>query len=360
MSLFRATGAPERLQFFDGQRLFASDLEGLAAFHREMRRLHLSTLHEPGIAAGFAVAGEEGDRTVRIGPGYAIDDLGREIVLVEEREEPVPAVAGEPDGTPTRFDLTVEYRDDDLLERAEERKGLCGTRGVVRLREEPVFCWVRLGEDGQPIDDRHKHEIFSGRRLTVARAEVLECKLRSRLSIAERFSARPPTQPFIASGRTEPRWLVATDPEPRPLAELCLPIVEGDHHTAIFALVADSSGTPSIPSSCLVPLPIDVYARIDTRCAGFRTTPCYWARIEGPRLIATGPAGEHEGRLVGYLDALIRIEEPTATSFEIHLTPVFASFLGQVEVSARSGEIASQPVICQILEWAVVWKGVEG
>ena len=91
MSLFEATGAPERLRFFDGQRLFASDLDGLEAFHREMRRLHLSTLHEPGIAAGFAVAGEEGDRTVRIGPGYAIDDLGREIVLVEEHAGQSPS-----------------------------------------------------------------------------------------------------------------------------------------------------------------------------------------------------------------------------------------------------------------------------
>ena len=61
MSLFEAIGAPERLQFFDGQRLFASDLPGLEEFHREMRRLHLSTLHEPGIAAGFAVLGAEGE-----------------------------------------------------------------------------------------------------------------------------------------------------------------------------------------------------------------------------------------------------------------------------------------------------------
>ena len=127
MSMFRDTGAPERLRFFDGQRLLASDLHALEEFNREMRRIHLQTLHEPGIASGFAVLAEEGDREVRIGPGYAIDDLGREIVLVEERREQVPPVMGAADEAVV-FDLTVAYRADDFLEEAEERRGVCGTR----------------------------------------------------------------------------------------------------------------------------------------------------------------------------------------------------------------------------------------
>jgi hypothetical protein len=42
------------------------------------------------IGNGFAVAGKKGDREVTIGPGYAIDAEGREIVLTQDQVEPVP------------------------------------------------------------------------------------------------------------------------------------------------------------------------------------------------------------------------------------------------------------------------------
>ncbi len=66
-------GFVERLQFFDGQRLFASDLQQLEAFHRGMRELHNASLHQPGIGAGLAISGIPGDREVVVGPGYALD-----------------------------------------------------------------------------------------------------------------------------------------------------------------------------------------------------------------------------------------------------------------------------------------------
>ncbi len=81
MAVFDQTGLPrrgtyetqlERQQFFDGQRLLASDLQGLEAFHRQMRELHNRSLHQPGIGNGFAVSGERGDRQVTIGAGYAL------------------------------------------------------------------------------------------------------------------------------------------------------------------------------------------------------------------------------------------------------------------------------------------------
>mgnify|MGYP001036441712 CR=1 FL=1 len=42
----------ERIQFFNGQRLFASDLQALEAFNREMRWLHNQSLHQPGVGSG--------------------------------------------------------------------------------------------------------------------------------------------------------------------------------------------------------------------------------------------------------------------------------------------------------------------
>lgn len=152
MEILKETRFIERLQFFNGQRLFASDLQGLEAFNREMRWLHNKSLHQPGIGNGFAVSGKKGEREVTIGAGYAIDALGREIVLLESQVEPIPPVAGESDGSPALYYLTVSYPDDGDLEETELREGICNTRGAIRLREQPVFCWVRLNADGQPTD----------------------------------------------------------------------------------------------------------------------------------------------------------------------------------------------------------------
>src|SRR5215210_5535230 len=107
MSLFDETRSVERPHFFDGQALFASDLDGIADFHRGMRWLHNSSLHQIGIGNGLAVSGRRGDREVLVQAGYALDSLGREIVLLDTQTEPVPPVAGERDGGPVYYDLTV-------------------------------------------------------------------------------------------------------------------------------------------------------------------------------------------------------------------------------------------------------------
>ena len=70
MTVASTTRFIERLQFFDGQRLFAEDLQALEQQHRELRWLHNQSLHQPGVATGYAVAGAKGDRKVTIQPGY--------------------------------------------------------------------------------------------------------------------------------------------------------------------------------------------------------------------------------------------------------------------------------------------------
>ena len=99
----------ERVQFFNGQRLFASDLQALEEFNREMRWLHNMSLHQPGVGSGFAISGAKSDREVVIQPGYAINAKGQEIVLTETRTEPVPPVANDGAGNSVFFDLTVSY-----------------------------------------------------------------------------------------------------------------------------------------------------------------------------------------------------------------------------------------------------------
>ncbi len=71
--------------------------------------------------------------------------------------EQVPAVADNGAGQPALYDLVVAYPSDDDLIPSETREAVCANGGVVRLHEEPVFCWVRLSDDGlSPVDPRLK------------------------------------------------------------------------------------------------------------------------------------------------------------------------------------------------------------
>ena len=304
MGILDETRFVERLEFFNGQRLFAEDLQGIEAFHREMRWLHNKSLHQPGIGNGFTVTGRRDGRELRIGPGYAIDSRGREIVLTREVVEPVPPVAGETEGEPVFFDLVVSYDED--REVAETRQGICVERGTVRLREEPVLCFVRLkrGDNGvlQPVDPKLRQEILEGLRVLLARVEVVDCKLRKDPSLAERRSARPSRQPFIACGEDDTQPVVTE---------------VGTNGTTSFLL----------------------HWHIDTSSAGFGSTPCYSVRFNGTRY------QEDLGVFVHYtLDSSPQILNPRAASFDVE---TIVEFRGRVD---------PDPLL---LEWRVVWMGVE-
>jgi hypothetical protein len=363
----------ERQRFFNGQRLFDSDLQGLEIFNREMRWLHNKSLHQPGIGNGFAVVGKRGDREVTIRPGYAIDAEGREIVLTQTRVEPVPPVAGD-EGRPVLFDLTVSYPDDARLEDAESREGVCDTRGVVRLREEPIFCWVRLNEDGRADDVQSQADIRDRMKIVLARAEVFNCQLNKDLSIAERLNARPPSQPYVCCGRDDsPEW------EPWELAPFNpVEFLGTDDGKKLLAAISQGGiFTPFI-------LPMGLMATIDTSECGFLTTPCYSARIEGPRV--------RDHRFV--LDGLVQIVDPQPTRFTINVLLVIQPLPTQPDVilTVRRGRSAEAPsgvaasissaisgfaerasaaqdfdnqvgkLIAKYIadEWKVVWMGVEG
>ncbi|MEO7141936.1 MAG: hypothetical protein ABI165_00360, partial [Bryobacteraceae bacterium] len=251
MAILGATQFLERLQFFSGQRLLASDLQSLEAFNREMRWLHNQSLHQPGVGSGYGVSGNKGDRKVTISPGYAIDACGREIVLTETDIEPVPPAADDGSGNPVFYDLAVSYPEDADLTPSETRDGICLPVGVVRLREAPNFCWLELGADFQPKDPMLKLELQSSMRILLARAEIKNCQLNQPLSVSQRRNARPASQPHIACGSTDPAaggW------------------------TAIPAGLAGALS--------FLGLEIDV----DTSAARFQITPSYSARIGGERV----------------------------------------------------------------------------
>lgn len=354
MSILDETRFVERIQFFNGQRLFASDMNGLEAFNREMRWLHNASLHQPGIGKGFAVYGYKGDREVTVQPGYAIDAPGREIVLTQELILPVPPVSGEEDGQSVFYDLTVSYPDDAALEEAETREGVCLPRGVVRLQEAPLFCWVRLERDEQ--DNLHvkntklAQDIKNNLKLVLARAEVLNCQLENDLSIAERLNARPPAQPYIACGEVKPvDWQVW----------------EMD--------LEQSQNEP-------ITVRVGLTAVVDTSDAGFLTTPCYNARIEGPRpavlemdqqpipVVAKlfSFLGESLGAFLTtgtqngtFIDGSLYLQTDSPESFTVFV-PILPPY-GLMNTSAAE----TDPLFKAIIDfanknWSIVWMGIEG
>ncbi|MDQ2976070.1 MAG: hypothetical protein M3R69_11755 [Acidobacteriota bacterium] len=336
MNILDQTRFIERQQFFNGQRLFADDLQSLEAFNREMRWLHNKSLHQPGIGNGFAVSGKKGDREVTIGPGYAIDREGHEIVLIRDQVEPVPPTAGEPDGSPTLYDLTVSYLDEEL-EEAERREGICNQRGAVRLREAPVFCWVRLDSNGQPQETREKQEILSGMRLVLARAEVLNCKLYQNLSVAERLNARPATLPYICCGTSELAW--------QPL--MFAPINPAETFSSEDG--ADLVRSFSLGGFFPFVLPIGLAATVDTSVCGFLNTPCYSARITGPRFRRFARTIQLDGvattaNIDFVLEGFVQIVDPKPKSFIANILLMGQLIAPNVAQRAAMFEVAGNAI----------------
>jgi hypothetical protein len=309
MGVLDETRYVERPQFFNGERLFAEDLQGLEGFNREMRWLHNRSLHQPGIGNGFAVRGRKGDRTVTVEPGYAIDAQGREIVLVDTEELDVPPVAGESDGSAVFYDLAILYPDDATLEVVETRAGVCAPRGVVRLREKPVFCWVRLkrteagstatAQNGSQIkeslaaaDARLRAAIEQGMFLVLARAEVLNCQLNQDLSIAERRNARPSLGPHIACGEESlVGWPVVwwiNDPTAALqtiLNRFFAAATTNASRGTGFSLPTIGRGELLLHALGPVILPLGLEATVPTGAACFRAAPHYMARLGGKRML---------------------------------------------------------------------------
>lgn len=316
----------ERLRFFDGQRLFASDLQDLEQFHRQMRWLHNQSLHQPGVASGYAVAGKKDDREVTIQPGYAIDSSGREIILTEPLTVQVPPVASDDAGRPVYYDLVVSYPADSDLKETETRDGVCVSRSAVRLREEPVVCWIEL----VPTDDppgaaalaqsrRAKlgnlnDQIERGVRIRLARAEVLNCKLNQALSTAERRNARPSPQPYLFAGRT-------------PL---------------------NGGGWSAVASAFGITIALDV----DTSAAQFRTVPRYITHVIGDRQVSVTINGKPTNLI---LDGFIRPDALTAQSFKFTLL-IPSGLLG---LGLTLQDIA-KALPDAIKSWYVEWLGIEG
>ena len=338
MNILEETKFVERFQFFNGQRLFASDLQGVNDFNRQMRWLHNRSLHQAGIGSGFGVYGQKGDRQITINPGYALDYLGREIVLTHQQVLPIPPVAGDGNGNSAFYALTVSYPDDSALEEAETREAICapGQAGAIRLREEPLFCWIQLtGDQGQPMNPKSKADLHSNLKIRLANIEVLSCQLNQPPSGVQRCNARPDCGPYIRCGKVS-------------LSKFHLKVAsmeEKDSGGSNFGAISSKLGVAlwSGPT------------RIDTSQARFLTIPNYSANFQGERIFNLDPR-----RDVYALD-LLRIETPSAGYFDVSIIITFVGlFALEIEGNPiKSGSSKLDTFIAKIkAEWSLVWNGI--
>jgi hypothetical protein len=315
MAILGDTQFLERIQFFNGQRLLASDLQSLESFDRDVRWLHNYSLHGAGIGSGFAVTGKKGDRQVTISPGYALDALGREIILTMPDTEQVPPVADNGAGKPVLYDLLVSYPPDANLIPSETREGDCAPLGTVRVHEQPVFCWARLTDDGtQPADARLKDLVQQQMMIVLAQVAIQNCQLKDDVSVAVRRNVRPPKQPRIACGT--------------------MSVTPKDLQSTKFS----TGGTEEAASSTSV---ASGRVTVNTSSGGFSSTPSYFARIRGT-----------DDRVISQLlfGTVLHVTAETPSSFEMH-------FLRSAQFVPQSLQRRSSRVNVKLFD--IVWMGVE-
>jgi hypothetical protein len=322
-----------RPAFFSGQQLRAGDLDAVTSYHRELSWLHNRSLHNWGIANGYGVTGGTGASQVRVGAGFALDCQGHELILTEDQVFPIPAVVSDPSGNPALYFLTVSWLDDDQID-PELRAGLCQTTGAVRRPEQVNLRW-------QDPNDRFSAAAFRpGLDVVLATAEVQRCRLASDVSGAERRNAMPDEIPYVFSGET-PRASARTP--------------AGGTKWEFWPPDDESEGTPS---------PLGVSTRVNTAEAGFGSTPLYLAHVVGSREYDIVEDGPGETVIVdGYADVL----EPGATGFTLRVIFPVDSFTGGPDgnfTRINPSEIVFDPSflfsLTEVLEWSVVWVGVEG
>lgn len=90
----RGLVSQSRPLFGPGQTLTAADLNALEDYARAKNRLHNRYLHGWGVVCGLEVTCNDCEGSVTIGPGYALDPCGEDIIVTQ----------------PTRFDIVAAIR----------------------------------------------------------------------------------------------------------------------------------------------------------------------------------------------------------------------------------------------------------
>ena len=128
-----------RPNYFSGEALLTDDFKSEQAFHLSLLRYNNASLRTHGIARGLEVYWEEDSNQVKIDPGMAIDRLGREIILTQERIIKLDNIGGlDP------WFLTINYH--EVYADLTEEPG-SGIKGYKRIVQEPQVDIVQIPKE---------------------------------------------------------------------------------------------------------------------------------------------------------------------------------------------------------------------
>src|SRR5438132_317669 len=152
----------DRIRYAEGQALRDGDLQGDAEYEALLRELHVRAVHDVwGVVLGFEIQTNDKGDGVAVGPGFAYDRLGRELVWGRSLAldpPPKPPVASQ---SGWLFDLVVRHAEVAELAAGRDANGTCiGAGGALGVFEErPIWRWCQAG----PAADLTKTSVGSAR-----------------------------------------------------------------------------------------------------------------------------------------------------------------------------------------------------
>jgi hypothetical protein len=296
----------------DGQRLTAQDLRDDLRHAERRQRLHTRGLHETwGIALGLGVTRIEDDegpgRMIRIEPGYAVDALGRDILLSAQIDVPIPDLA-EP------LVLTMRHLEDAAFRGRADLEAVCLGAGLKNPRtERPAFHW------------RRQSEVEFGTEI-------------------------PLTQLWPSGGQPDPRVRRYARTRVRP--HIAWGETEAGRTGWQFNVHEDSPD-------------FGLYVDVDTTMAGFNDRPFYFAQLSGRSIPLGDDAADkadvgsqdstHFSNSYGYLSST----EPAGFRFRVSPPPC-----SEWRRSSSAGAEAAVPPCNPAAEanrlgWRIFWIGIE-
>jgi hypothetical protein len=290
----------DRIAFFPGELLTADDLTTLDSNAEQLRWLHNRTMHNWGIAYGLNVQGARGATSVTVNPGFAVDRLGREIILSASLLVPIPAVPGGTGGSAATYYLVANYVDDANETVVEQRSAAaCGAGGAIRLNNDPAIVWKTTAQLNTGID------------VVLGQVSIQNCVLSAAVSGAARRSAAYNSAFAVTANVANAKDVVWT--------------------------AIDTSATNS-----------GFNVVIDTSSAGFSSTPTYIAQIVGTRTL-----GSPSGLIVDF----VSVSLATATAFTLQVS---LPALGGGINPSRITDAKAGPALMAQLGWQIAWMAVEG
>jgi hypothetical protein len=148
----------ERIRYFARQLLDEADFTQEQEYLREKARRHNRMLHGWGVVSGLCVESGEAEGELKVGPGYALDSCGNEIVV--DDEVTVDLCGEDGDGNPASpgrpLYLAIRYAEcltrpvpgGESLEYSRVREGF-----AVRILSDPPASPPSREPDSHPCPD---------------------------------------------------------------------------------------------------------------------------------------------------------------------------------------------------------------